>query len=149
MQPPPFTPNQNTAPQFGLSVAASSFTPRPSASKAIKFTRPDGTALDIKEAAAALKGPTTSGSPIPEASSDSTEPPKKKVPSLPVVVRLESEDQKKERLRDEERQARIKKEEEKEEVERKERKDRKAREEQEKLAKDKAEADVCASLILS
>jgi len=60
---------------------------------------------------------------------------------LPVVVRLESEEQKKARIQEEERKARIKKEEEREEAERKERKERKAREEEQRKAKEAEDAE--------
>lgn len=117
-----------------LSVGAATFTPR--ASKALKITRPDGTEVDFKSVAAAAKAPATpssSGIATPEPAEG--EPPKKKMPTLPVIVRIESEDQKKQRLEEEQRQARIKKEEEREEEERKERKERLAREEKEREAK--------------
>ena len=130
--------SQPGAPGYGgLSGGASSFTPR--AAKTIRFARPDGTAVDIKEAAAAVKGPVTSPAPsttkpaepaAPVETPAPTEPPKKKVPSLPVMVRLESEEQKKARLAEEEQSARIRKEEEREAQERKERKERLAREEE-------------------
>lgn len=115
MPTPSFTPPTNSA---FLSGSAASFTPR--ATKAIKFTRPDGTTVDLKQAAAQAKGPTSEPTPP-----DST---KKKVMSLPVVVRLESETQRVARLEEEAQQAKIRDIEAKEEEERKERKARQAAE---------------------
>ena len=137
---------QAPAAPFGggsLSGGASTFTPR--ASKVIRFARPDGTAVDIKEAAAAVKIPTPviPAATTPELKQEEApptrpEPPKKKLPSLPVVVRLESEEQKKARLVEEAQHARFKQEEEREERERKERKERSARQEEEAKAKETA-----------
>jgi translation initiation factor 4G len=115
-----------------MSGGAPSFTPR--TSKAIKFTRPDGTAVDIKEAAAAVKGPassvSSSGGATPEIppAESKPEPPKQKVPALPVIVRIESEEQRKQRLKEEADKERRRKIEEEEEQERKERKARQAKE---------------------
>ena len=129
----------------GLSVGASAFTPR--ATKAIKISRPDGTAFDLKQAAAAAgtaKPVSPSVTATPEISGGETpvaEPIKKKLPTLPVIVRLESEDQKKARLEEEARKERIRKEEEAEDKERKERKERIAREEEQRKVKAKEAAD--------
>lgn len=145
---PSFTPAQNN---FSMSGGAIAFTPR-AKSSAIKFSRPDGTAVDIKEVAQTVKGPTPSPSVVgtPDLSeTPSVEPPKKKVPTLPVVVRLESEEQKRVRLDDEARQERIRKEEEAEEIDRKERKERKekaAREEQERQAREAEEVSTAFRL---
>jgi len=121
--------------QYGLSGSAASFTPiTPRAKTAIKFTRPDGTPLDIKSAAAAIKAPTTpgsSGAVTPEAKE---EPPKKKLPTMPVIVRMETESQRMARLEEEAQAARIKDVEAKEEEERRERKARQAREQEEKVS---------------
>lgn len=140
----PFTPQVTPGAQgpqtpTGLSAGAMSFTPR--AKSAIKFSRPDGTTVDIAEAAAAAKGPTssaTSGAATPETTVE--EPPKKKLPALPVIVRLESEEQKKTRLAEDEKRRKIQEQEEKEEQERKERVERRAKEERERKAKEEAEA---------
>jgi len=124
-QAPTFTPQvaRNQAPPQtpfgGLSIGASSFTPAPRASKAIKISRPDGTALDFKKEAAALVAPkptpssSSSGPATPETPLNEgqlAEPTKKKTPALPIFVRLESEDQKKARIEDEARRERIRKE---------------------------------------
>ena len=128
-----FTPPVGSQSPFGLSGSASSFTPR--TSKAIKFTRPDGTQLDIKKEAMAVKGtntPSSSGVVTPE---PKEAPPKKIVPTMPVVVRMESESQRLERLKEEAQAAKIKEIEAKEEEERKERKARQAREQADKEQK--------------
>ncbi|KAK4690002.1 GPI-anchor transamidase subunit U, partial [Tremellales sp. Uapishka_1] len=143
----PLQPTQSFTPQMlqqvpNLSAGAIAFTPR-KATSAIKISRPDGTALNLKEAAAAAG---TKGSPLParvntpEAAPIEVEAPKKKMPTLPVVVRIESEDQKKIREEEERRKERIRKEEEMEEKERKERKERVAKEEEEKKVKAAKEA---------
>jgi translation initiation factor 4G len=115
----PGTPNMNP----NLSAGASTFTPARRPTSAIKFARPDGTPVNLKEAAAAAKGPTPEVEAVV-----AQEPPKKKMPSLPVVVRLESEEQKKDRLVEEGRLERIRKEEAREAEERKERQARKEKE---------------------
>ena len=96
--------------------------------------------MDIKEAAAAVKGPTpvSSGVATPEPASLESEVPKKKVPALPVMVRLESEEQRQARVKEEKEQARIREQEEQEEQERQERKERLMREE----AQRKTESEV-------
>ncbi|KAK8864522.1 hypothetical protein IAR55_001772 [Kwoniella newhampshirensis] len=150
--PPTFAPQQSTAPSTPgfpqLSGGAPTFTPRRPAT--IKISRPDGTAFDIKEVAKAAVKPTLSSAPssgaaTPELPSETpAEVPKKKLPTLPVIVRIESEDQKKKRLAEEAERERIKKIEEQEEQERKERQERKVKEEEErkiKEASDKAEQE--------
>lgn len=140
MQPTaPFTP-QSAGPQGpgNLSAGAATFTPR----KVIRFTRPDGQELDLAKVAAASKAPASSvssGVATPEVPAAAEEAPKKKVPSLPVIVRMETEEQKKARVLEEEKIKKIKEEEAKEEQERKTRQERRAKEEQErKTAEDKA-----------
>ncbi|WVQ80835.1 hypothetical protein IAT38_002942 [Cryptococcus sp. DSM 104549] len=143
----------SAAPPY-LSGSASSFTPR-RATAAIKFSRPDGTAVDIKEAAkaAGTKGsfaagsagaltPETTGTGEAAAASPAAqaEAPKKKIPSLPVVVRMESEDQRKARLAEEAEKERIREIERKEEEERKARQERKAKEEEERKEREAKEA---------
>ncbi|WWD17169.1 hypothetical protein CI109_101607 [Kwoniella shandongensis] len=150
--PPTFAPQQSTAPSTPgfpqLSGGAPTFTPRRPTT--IKISRPDGTAVDIKEAAKAAVKPTLSSAPssgaaTPELPSEvAPEAPKKKLPTLPVIVRIESEEQKKKRLAEDADRERIRKIEEKEEQERKERQERKAKEEEErktKEASDKADQD--------
>lgn len=159
MQPiPSFTPQipQNQGPPQtpfgGLFGGASSFTPR--TTKAIKISRPDGTTVDLKkEAVAVAPKPTPSASSSGLATPETPindgqlgEPPKKKVPTLPVIVRLESEDQKKARLEEEARKERIRKEEEKEDIERKERKERSAREEEERKNREKEAAEMVSKI---
>ena len=125
-----FTPPVQGQYAPSLSGSAASFTPR----KPIKFSRPDGTPLDLKSAAAAIKVPTTPGSSgvvTPEIKED---PPKKKLPTMPVMVRMETESQRMARLEEEAQAARIKEVEAKEEEERKERKARQAREQEEKVS---------------
>ncbi|ORX35774.1 hypothetical protein BD324DRAFT_581987 [Kockovaella imperatae] len=132
-QPPSFT---------GLSGGASTFTPR-ATGKAIRLTRPDGTAIDVKEAAAAAKGPAASvptAEKAPETAA-SPQPPKKKLPTMPIIVRPESEEPNKALLEEDQRALRIKREEEIEAQERKERKERLAREAEEK-AKQAAATEV-------
>lgn len=139
---PSLPPSSSFTPPVGnqsLSVSASSFTPR--ATKAIKLTRPDGTVFDIKKEAAAAKGPTTpysSGLATPETKEEA---PKKVVPTMPVVVRMESESQRLERLKEEAQAAKIKEIEAKEEEERKERKARQAKEQAEKDAQAEKERE--------
>lgn len=149
-QPPP------QASFGGLSVGASSFTPR--TSKAIKISRPDGTAVDLKKEAAAVIPPKptpsapSSGLVTPETPSldgQIAEPPKKKTPALPIFVRLESEDQKKARLEEEARRERIRKEEEREDIERKERKERLAKEQEERKVKEKDAAERVSMRLLA
>ena len=145
--PPSFTPQllQNQAPQNlygGLSGGASSFTPR--TSKAIKISRPDGTAVDLKKEAAAVvvTKPTPSASPSGLATpATDAHVVEKKVPDLPIFVRLESEDQRKARLEEEARNERIRKEEENEEIERKERRERLAREDAERKVGEREKAE--------
>lgn len=61
------------------------------------------------------------------------------MPTLPVLVRMESEEQKKARLAEEEKLKKIKEQEEKEEAERKERRERREKEEAERKAKQEEE----------
>nr|ODN97506.1 translation initiation factor 4G [Cryptococcus depauperatus CBS 7855] len=126
----PGRPVPATAPsaQF-LSGGAPSFTPR-GASKTIKLSREDGREVDLQTIAKAVKpGPGATGDGVPDKPVTNVETLKKKT-GLPVVVRLESEESKKARLAEEERQAKIKATEEKEASERKERSEKKAKEEQ-------------------
>lgn len=135
---PQMTPNASSPQTPGLSPGAAAFTPRPK--QMIKIARPDGTPVNLSEEAAAAKGPTstsTSGVGTPETGSE--EPPKKKMPTLPVLVRMESEEQKKARLAEEEKLKKIKEQEEKEEAERKERRERREKEEAERKAKEEEE----------
>lgn len=106
-----------------MSSGAASFTPR--TSKAIKIARPDGTEVDLKTVA--VKAPAASTPPVEPAAT-----PVKKPYSLPVIVRLESEEQKTQRLKEEADREKIKAIEAAEEKERKERKERQAREAEEK-----------------
>lgn len=140
----PFTPQQMGTPtsQVGtpsLSAGAVAFTPRAKAT--IKISRPDGTSLNLAEAAAAAKGPSTSSSGVvtPDLAAAAEEVPKKKMPTLPVIVRLESEEQKKARLAEEEKLRKIKEQEAKEEEERKARVERRVKEEEERKAKEEEE----------
>jgi translation initiation factor 4G len=126
------TPN-STANTPSLSAGAMAFTPRPK--QTIKISRPDGTQLNLAEAAAAAKAP-SSVSSSGVATPDADEAPKKKIPALPVIVRLESEEQKKTRLAEEEKRKKMREEEAKEEQERKERLERRAKEDQERQAKE-------------
>lgn len=114
-----------------MSSGAASFTPRTS-SKAIKFARPDGTEVDIKEVAK----PVANGASTPQTPPVEAVTPAKKPASLPVVVRLESEEQRKLRMKEEANMAKIKAQEEQEEIERKERKERQAKEAEEKRLAD-------------
>ncbi|GMK55230.1 hypothetical protein CspeluHIS016_0202860 [Cutaneotrichosporon spelunceum] len=126
----------------GLSAGAAAFTPRRMTSAAVQVSRPDGTPVNLVEEAAAAKGPTplsTSGVATPELSAEEPPKPQKKVPSLPVLVRLESEEQKRHRLEEETRIAKMKEQEKREEAERKERQERRAKEEAESKAKAEAE----------
>ncbi|WRT66489.1 uncharacterized protein IL334_003448 [Kwoniella shivajii] len=145
--PPAFTPQQAQSPSTPgfpphLSGSAPTFTPR--RSNAINFKRPDGSAFDIKEVAKASVKPTSpvpsSGPATPEIPSEGSqqEAPKKKL-ALPVVVRIESEEQKKARLAEDANKEKRRSEEEKEEKERQERKEKKAKEEEERKAKESAE----------
>jgi translation initiation factor 4G len=138
----PSTPNSASAQaSAGLSAGAAAFTPR--AKSTIKISRPDGTSVNLAEEAAAAKGPTpssTSGIATPEQSAEEPPKPQKKVPGLPVVVRLESEDQKRHRLEEEARITKMKEQEKREEAERKERQERRAKEEAESKAKAEADA---------
>ncbi|WVR06939.1 hypothetical protein IAU60_003975 [Kwoniella sp. DSM 27419] len=144
--PPVFTPGHAQSPSTSafppsLSTTAPTFTPRRSA--AIKISRPDGTAMDLKDVVKANvksgSSAPSSGAGTPELPSEAqVEAPKKK-PTLPVIVRIESEDQKKKRLAEEADRERIKQTEAQEEKERQERKERKAKEEQERKAKEEAE----------
>ncbi|ORY32813.1 hypothetical protein BCR39DRAFT_521719 [Naematelia encephala] len=131
MQPAPsFTP-QATGP-FSMSGGAASFTPR--AKSTIKISRPDGTEVDLKKEAAAVKPPSvpSSGVATPEPSAA----PAKPAFSLPVVVKIQSEEQKREEAERAAQAERIKKEEELEEKERRERKARQAKEEEDRKAKE-------------
>jgi translation initiation factor 4G len=115
------------------------FTPR--TKQTIKISRPDGTSVNLAEAAAAAKGPSSvssSGVATPDVAV-AEEAPKKKMPSLPVIVRLESEEQKKTRLAEEEKRRKIKEEEAKEEQERKDRLERRAKEEEDRKTKEEEE----------
>ncbi|KAK6909957.1 hypothetical protein I203_103983 [Kwoniella mangroviensis CBS 8507] len=144
--PPTFTPQQAQSPSTPgfpphLSGSAPTFTPRRTTA-AIKISRPDGSALDLK-AEAAVKAKTSpapsSGAGTPELGSEpQQEAPKKKL-ALPVVVRIESEEQKKLRLAEEAAKEKIRLTEEKEEKERQERREKKAKEEEERKAKEAAE----------
>ncbi|WVW84052.1 hypothetical protein I302_106080 [Kwoniella bestiolae CBS 10118] len=148
--PPTFTPQQAQSPSTPgfpphLSGAAVAFTPRRSTA-AIKISRPDGSALDLK-AEAAAKAKTSpvpsSGAGTPELGSEAAAPqpaeaPKKKL-ALPIVVRIESEEQKKIRLAEEADKEKLRLTEEREEKERQERKEKKAKEEEERKAKEAAE----------
>ncbi|WVQ80834.1 hypothetical protein IAT38_002941 [Cryptococcus sp. DSM 104549] len=131
------------SPYSHLSGGASSFTPRRSA--AIKISRPDGSTLDIAEAAkASKKTPETSGTTSPAPAGETAaeakeEAPKKKMPALPVIVRIESEEQKKVRLAEEAEREKKRELEKKEEEERKERQEKRAKEEEERKAKDAAD----------
>ncbi|BEI85507.1 hypothetical protein CcaverHIS002_0509080 [Cutaneotrichosporon cavernicola] len=138
----PATPSPAQA-SAGLSAGATAFTPRAKSSM-IRISRPDGTSVNLVEAAAAAKGPTpssTSGVATPEQSAEELPKPQKKVPSLPIVVRLESEEQKRHRLEEEARISKMKEQEKREEAERKERQERRAKEEAESKAKAAAEAE--------
>lgn len=142
-QSAPFTPSTpgsaSAQASAGLSAGAAAFTPR--AKSTIRISRPDGTALNLAEEAAAAKGPTpssTSGVATPEQSVEEPPKPQKKVPGLPVVVRLESEEQKRQRLEEEARIGKMKEQEMLEEAERKERQMRRAKEAESKV---KAEAE--------
>ncbi|KLT45414.1 hypothetical protein CC85DRAFT_282480 [Cutaneotrichosporon oleaginosum] len=141
----PFTPSTPSSASAqasaALSAGAATFTPRAPKST-IKISRPDGTTVNLAEEAAAAKGPTpstTSGVATPEQSTEEAPKPQKKVPGLPVVVRLESEEQKRQRLEEEARIAKMKEQEKREEAERKERQERRAKEEAESKAKAEAE----------
>ena len=144
-RPPSQPPTANFVPQqqqsgFGLSGGASTFTPRKSAAIAIR--RPDGTVLDTKSTPA----PSTSAA-TPTKASNGTNTPEPEQPSaikkkgpFPVMVRIESEDAKKERLAEEATAEKLRKEDEKYEAEKKERKARQAREAEEKSAAEEAKA---------
>ncbi|KAL7421895.1 hypothetical protein Q5752_003667 [Cryptotrichosporon argae] len=136
IQAPVFTPGAQ------LNPAASAFS-TPRARTALKISRPDGTQLDLSQAATAASVKTPGSAPASGAATPETpaeEPPKKKVPALPIVVRMESEDAKAKRLAEEAQKQKIKEQEDKEEQERKERQAaRKAKEEAEQKAKDEAE----------
>lgn len=141
----PFTPStpsaSNAQATASLSAGAASFTPR--ARSTIKISRPDGTSVNLVEEAAAAKGPTsssTSGIATPEMPAEEPVKPQKKLPTLPVVVRLESEEQKRQRLEEETRISKMKEQEKLEEAERKQRQERRAKEEAE--AKAKADEDL-------
>ncbi|WWC89214.1 uncharacterized protein L201_004132 [Kwoniella dendrophila CBS 6074] len=139
--PPTFTPQQVQSPSTPgfpphLSGSAPTFTPRRSA--AIKISRPDGSALDLKAAAIKLPAP-SSGAGTPELPSEPQAEPVKKKVALPVIVRIESEDQKKARLAEEADKEKLKQTEEREEKERQERKVKKAKEEEERKAKEAAD----------
>ncbi|OCF38389.1 translation initiation factor 4G [Kwoniella heveanensis CBS 569] len=140
----PQTPGFNPALNPALSIGAPTFTPRRSA--AVKISRPDGTALDLKDVAKVGGKPSpsapSSGAGTPELPSEAPqEASKKKAISLPVVVRIESEEAKKARLSEEADKERIKKIEAQEEKERQERKERKAKEEEERKAKEAADKE--------
>ena len=136
-----FTPSAPGQPSFNLSGTATAFTPPPRSVSKIKLSRPDGTPLELKKAAPAANKastPTSSGVATPD---PVEEPPKKKVPSLPVVVRMESEAQKAARLEEEARQKHIKEIEAKEEAERQERKLRQEAEKKEREQKEQKERE--------
>lgn len=140
--PVPSTPSRpmqaNVPPPF-LSGAASVFTPR-GASKAVKIAREDGTAVNMKEVAEAASKAVSSGAHTPEsAAQQSKDDAPRRKPGLPVIVRLESEEQKKKRVAEEEREAKLKSVEEKEEQERRERLEKKIKEDEERQAKEAAE----------
>lgn len=137
---PSFGSQQSQNPSaFGLSGGASSFTPRKSAAIAIR--RPDGSVLETKPTPSSST-PAVSGTSVAPAATTSPLPtaPKTKAP-FPVMVRIESEAARKERLAEEATLARCLKEDEKYEAEKKERKARQAREAEEKrVAADEAKA---------
>ncbi|KAL0253970.1 hypothetical protein I308_101349 [Cryptococcus tetragattii IND107] len=139
-----------STPNFSLSSASASFTPRRSA--AIKISRPDGTEFDLKKEALKVSSATASPAPTSPASTPHTpatpsselknakvDTPKKPVFGLPVTVKIERPEERAARLEEEAKKERIRAQEEKEEKERKERLEKKAKEEEEKKAKDVAE----------
>lgn len=142
--PAPFSPSamSSTSTPFSMSTAASSFTPTARPSRAIVIKRDDGSVIDIK--AVAGSKPAAASSPAPAkpaapAGDDAPAAPQVKKPTLPVIVRLESEDQKKKRLEEEAQKKRIREEEAREAEERKERNERRAREQAEKTAQEEKE----------
>ncbi|WWC70114.1 uncharacterized protein I206_104061 [Kwoniella pini CBS 10737] len=146
--PPTFSPSAALSPSVSgfpphLSGSAATFTPRKTTA-AIKISRPDGSAVDLKDIQEASKvakvspTPPSAGTPEIPAEAPAPEAPKKK-PALPVIVRIESEDQKKARLAEEAAKEKLKLMEEQEEKERQERKEKKAKEEEEKKVKEAAE----------
>lgn len=147
-----------STPNFSLSGASATFTPRRSA--AIKISRPDGTEFDLKKEALKVSSTTVSPAPTSPASTPHTpatpnselknvkvDTPKKPVFGLPVTVKIERPEEKAARLLEEAKREKIRAQEEKEENERKERLEKKAKEEEEKKAKDAAEKVSIRSLV--
>jgi translation initiation factor 4G len=119
---PVFVPQQ--APPF---VPAAQMPLAPRKSAAIQIRRPDGTALDVVSAKSSTPEPTTA---------DVT--PVRPKPSLPVVVKMESEEGRRARLAEEAQKEKSKKEDDKSEQEKKEKKEREAKEAEEKRVADEA-----------
>jgi translation initiation factor 4G len=138
----PFTPGHISSPSANLTASANAFVPR-AKSSAIKITREDGTAIDLASAAKELKTPGQSAEVLAVPATP-TPPAKAQLPSMPVVVRMETEAQKAKRIADLESSKKRKALEEKEEAERKERETaRKVKEEAE--LKEKAEQETAAA----
>ena len=141
----PFTPGHMSSPSANLHASANAFVPR-TKSSAIKITRADGTAVDLATAAKELKTPaSTGGSSTAASATPGTPAPvsaKPNLPAMPVVVRMETEAQKAQRLADQELAKTRKAEDEKAEAERRERETARREKEEREAAEAKQREEI-------